>query len=287
VVGTNYRTYGPAIASWLNRAFSVAGEFGPNYNRSDGLVKQTFAQLPGAPRTFVHKCHGGPDSLVTSRETFEVATRFFFGNIKVRLKLVTAKVKRGKDLFGKSEFFFGVSIKPRRVDFELFHQSAEAENCYGPFSKEDLSDKSTDGVSFNWVNGDNGERLIWEGWLDTGASALAPERPREGTKSGDAQKAAQPNDIVIRLDFYLGERDLFGIGFSDNVVFRKQYYARAVFDDVSNLATLRQLVLHTGEDFTDPEQTKPMRQKKSPTDWEFDITGTGFDATFGLTFAVV
>ena len=101
------------------------------------------------------------------------------------------------------------------------------------------------------------------------------------------RRPAQPDDIVIRLDFYLGERDLFGIGFSDNVVFRKQYYARAVFDDVSNLATLRELVLHTGEDFTDPEQAKTMRQKKSPTDWEFDITGTGFDATFGLTFAVV
>jgi hypothetical protein len=28
-------------------------------------------------------------------------------------------------------------------------------------------------------------------------------------------------------------------------------------------------------------------RKKSLTAWEFDITGTGFDATFGLTFAVV
>ena len=52
----------------------------------------------------------------------------------------SAKVKRGQDLFGKSEFFFGVSIKPRRVDFDLFHQSAEAENCYGPFSTDDLTD---------------------------------------------------------------------------------------------------------------------------------------------------
>jgi hypothetical protein len=287
VVGTNYRTYGPAVASWLNRAFSVAGEFGPNYNRSDGLVKQTFAQLPGAPRTFVHKCHGGPDSLVTSRETFEVATRFFFGNLKVRLNLLKAEVKRGKDLFGKSEFFFGVSIKPRRVDFELFHQSAEAENCYGPFSTKNLIDKTKDGVSFNWADGDNGERLIWEGWLDTGATTLATDGPSGGTTSGEAQKDTQPNDIVIRLDFYLGERDLFGIGFSDNVVFRKQYYARAVFGDVRNLATLRELVLHTGENFKDPAQTTPMRQKGSVTDWEFDITGTGFDATFGLTFAVV
>ena len=104
-------------------------------------------------------------------------------------------------------------------------------------------------------------------------------------QGGDGQKPAQPDDIVMRLDFYLGERDLFGIGFSDNVVFRKQYYARAVFDDVSDLATLRELVLHTGEDFTDPAQAKTMR-RTSPTTWEFDITGTGFDATFGLTFAV-
>ena len=101
-----------------------------------------------------------------------------------------------------------------------------------------------------------------------------------------AQKPAQPDDLVLRLDFYLGERDLFGIGFSDNVVFRKQYYARAVFDDVSDLATLRNLVLHTGEDFTDPAQAKTMR-RTSPTTWEFDIGGTGFDATFGLAFAVV
>jgi hypothetical protein len=214
-----------------------------------------------------------------------VATRFFFGNIKVRLKLVKAKVKRGKDLFGKSEFFLGVSIKPRRVDFELFHQSAEAENCYGPFSNEDLSDKTTHGVSFNWADGDDGERLIWEGWLDTGAATLGTDRPRDGVRSGDVQKRAQPDDIVIRLDFYLGERDLFGIGFSDNVVFRKQYYARAVFDDVGNLASLRELVLHTGEDFTDPAHATTMR-RTSPTTWEFDITGTGFDATFGLTFAV-
>ena len=72
VVGTNYRTYGVKASAWANRLFSVADEFGPNYNRSDGLVKQQSAQIPGAPRTFVHKCHGGVDSLVTSREAFEI-----------------------------------------------------------------------------------------------------------------------------------------------------------------------------------------------------------------------
>ena len=73
-----------------------------------------------------------------------------------------------KDLFGKSEFMLGVSIKPRPVDFDLFHQSAEAENCYGPFSEEDLSDEPE---QFPWGVP---ERLIWEGWLDVRS---IPRRP--------------------------------------------------------------------------------------------------------------
>jgi hypothetical protein len=127
----------------------VNEEFGMNYNRSDGLVKQAYAQLQVAPRTFVHKCHGGPDSLVTSREAFEIGTRFFFGNVRARLRLVSAQVHRGKDLFGKSECFFRVSIKPRRVGFDLFHQSPEAENCYGPFSQVDLNDPEP---GFGWLD---------------------------------------------------------------------------------------------------------------------------------------
>ena len=34
-------------------------------------------------------------------------------------------------------------------------------------------------------------------------------------------------DMVLRADVYVGERDTFGIGFSDNVIFRKQFYLRA------------------------------------------------------------
>ena len=126
IVGTNYRTYDTRIASFANRLFSVDNEYGTNYNCSDGLVKQTYAQIPGVPRTFIHKSHSGKDSIVNSREAFEIATRFFFGNLRARLRFVRGKVTRGKDLFGKSEFFLGVSIKPRGVDFELFHQSKEA-----------------------------------------------------------------------------------------------------------------------------------------------------------------
>lgn len=260
VVGTNYRTYSVAVSSWLNRLFSVAGEGGPTYNRSDGLVKQSSAELPGAHRTFVHKCHGGNDSLVTSREAYEIATRFFFGNIRARLSLVTAKVERGGDFFGKSEFFFGVSLKPRKVDFDLFHQSPEAENCYGPFHKQDLSDKKVD---FNWARPKT--RLIWEGFLD--ASKLVPDEARGNIV-----------DMVLRADFYVGERDTLGVGFSDNVIFRKQYYLRAVLDQALTL------YCHTGEEFMKPGYQPRVKDRMPsiPRGWTFDVSGTGFSATLAL-----
>ena len=265
VVGTNYRTYSVSVASWLNRLFSVTGEGGPAYNRSDGLVKQAYAQIPGAYRTFVHKCHGGHDSLVTSREAYEIATRFFFGNVRARLRLVEAKIQRGGDWFGKSEYFFGVSVKPRQVDFELFHQSPEAENCYGPFSKADLTDPPAE---INWP--DPSTRLIWEGFLD--ASKLAPDHDRGGIV-----------DMVIRIDIYVGERDKYGVGFSDNVIFRKQYYLRAVLGD--ELTLFR----HTGERFMQKEKDygKYVPEPEdymtvTPTGWTFPVNGTGFTATLGL-----
>ena len=258
VVGTNYRSYSITPAIMLNRVFSAGGEYGPNYNRSDGLVKQAFAQIPGAPRAFVHKCHGGIDSLITARESFEVATRFFFGNVRVRLRLVRGKITRGQDLFGKSEFFFGVSIKPRRVDFELFHQSAEAENCYGPFRNVDLSDRD---LAFSWAD-DN--KLIWEGYLNT-MPILNDE-------------SITTKDMVMRLDFYVGERDLFGIGFSDNLIFRKHYYVRAI------LSPNLRLYLHTGEEFAlDEFQPSTEQEMRIVADgWEFDVVGTGFEGTFRI-----
>jgi hypothetical protein len=256
VVGTNYKTFGSRVSSLANRLFSIGGEYGPNYNRSDGLVKQTNAQIPDAPRTFVHKCHGGMDSLVTSREAYEIATRFFFGNIRARLRLLSAEVSRGKDFFGKSEFFFGVRIKPRGVDFELFHQSADAENCYGPFNELDLSDKDP---AFTWADDD---RLIWEGYLD---STQVPAASNEDVK-----------DMVLRLDIYVGERDLFGVGFSDNVILRKQYFVRARWEPSL------QLELHTDESFErDPTKTGHVMEA-SDQGWEFGITETGFTGRFRI-----
>jgi hypothetical protein len=270
VVGTNYRTYTERIATGLNRLFSAPQEFGWNYNRSDGLVKQFAAQLPQAPRTFVHKCHGGYDSVVTARESFEVATRFFHGDVRARVNLVDARVKRGLDRFGKSEIFFGMSIKPRRVDFDLFHQSAEAENCYGPFATPDLSDPLDESRGgFAWAGPG---RLIYEGWFDT--SRISPIA---------TAGASVPRDLVIRLDFYVGERDLFGIGFSDNVIFRKQYYLRAFTagpDKLSASFENLQMHLYTDESFADDAPGTPMEFRDGR--WVFSIGGTGFEATLGI-----
>jgi pimeloyl-ACP methyl ester carboxylesterase len=270
VVGTNYRTYEVTAARWANRLFSVSEDYGPSYNQSDGLVKQTYAQLPGAPRTYVHKCHGGRDSLVTSREAFEIATRFFFGNLRARLRMIEGTVTRGKDFFGKSEFFFGVSVKPRRVDFDLFHQSVEAENCYGPF-RQTNADKDIDfsddpsTLTFSWAGQD---RLIWEGYLDTSQVIVDP--------------SVGERDLVFRLDFYVGERDLFGLGFSDNVVFRKQYYLRALID-----RTPPPLYCLTGEDFGIRAHPKGTALRARNGGWIFEVRGTGFRGTFGLELATI
>lgn len=83
----------------------------------------------------------------------------------------------------------------------------------------------------------------------------------------------------MRLDFYVGERDLFGIGFSDNVIFRKQYYVRAILEP--QLA----LQLYDSEKFADGIDGKPMN--KTENGWEFDVAGTGFTATLRVSFESV
>lgn len=256
VVGTNYRAYNYTSSRILNRLFSAEEDGGASYNRSDGLVKQKSAQIPGAPRTFIHKCHGGTDSIINSREAYEIASRFLFGDIRARLRLVEATIKsnKGADFKGKSEYFIGVSVKPRGVDFELFHQSREAENCYGPFNSKDFSDSS---VKFDWA-GDN--RLIWEGFL--------------------LRNHKKP-DLVMRLQFYVSERDVFGFGFSDNIIFLAHYFVRAVIDP-----NRFQLRLYNDENFGKCDGVEvvdggiPMTKTSDNRGWQFQVEGRNFQGSF-------
>jgi hypothetical protein len=96
----------------------------------------------------------------------------------------------------------------------------------------------------------------------------------EGYLGGSA-RAGRP-DLVMRADFYVGERDLFGVGFSDNVVFQKQYYVRAILEPALRLR------LYTGEEFQEDaaeEPTQGVAMREVDGGWEFDIGGTGFEAT--------
>jgi len=70
------------------------------------------------------------------------------GNVDARLNRLDAEIQRGFDRFGKSEIFFGVSIKPRKFDFDLVHQSAEAETTPAPVHSKDVSDVDP---TFGWA----------------------------------------------------------------------------------------------------------------------------------------
>jgi hypothetical protein len=90
--------------------------------------------------------------------------------------------------------------------------------------------------------------------------------------------------MVMRVDFYVGERDLYGIGFSDNVIFRKQYYIRAVAGARKDLSTSfegLQVFLHRDEDFT--ETAEGVKLRRGDQGWAFRIEGTGFKARLGVT----
>ena len=259
VVGTNYRAYsvGPAVAA--NRLSSIGREGSWAYNRSDGLVSQRSASLDGAHRAFVHKCHGGDDSLVTVRESYEVATRFFFGTHRARLLLQQARIRKGQDWFGKSEFYIGVSVKPRNLDFELWHQSKEAENCYGPYSDPALTTLEVAGPVAERYRGMGEDRELVSLVLDL-------------------SKSLTRGDIVFRLDLYVGERDTYGIGFSDQEIIKQQFFLQAKMD-----ADGIRLIYHPTAGFG---VGPPQDLGTDPGGWEFRVGGPDrpFEGRFRVEF---
>ena len=297
VVGTDFRAYDIKAASLANQISNLLDNGGISGNHSDGLVLQQAAQLPGSPRTFVHKCHGGRDSLVTSREAYEIAMRFLHGTHHIALRLQDAKITHNGDwgLF-RNEFYLGVSIKPRGVDFNLFQQSMEAQNCYGPFDSKtfdgggDVADalaKPLTKWDYDQPHWAGPGRLLWEGWID------AKNLFQEST-----------NGAVFRLDIFVGEDDPGG--FSDKVIFRKQLFAQ-VFP-----GSPPTLFVHAGEQYLDPKDYPDAasvdRVAKEPgtgglttvvqraqecagagdgtsAGWDFTVSGTGFSGTFHVEIA--
>ncbi|HEY0866631.1 MAG TPA: alpha/beta fold hydrolase [Fimbriimonas sp.] len=218
VVGTNHRDYIKAVsllnqvANWLQ---------GREANHSDGLVMQESAALSGAYRADVHKSHGGNDSLITSREAFELATRFFFGNVQVTVRCLRAHIhdrRRGflevvkGALDGVPEYYLGFSLKPRDIDFFLHYQKEDSENCFGPYSKADISQEEF--VRDRHDPSKNG--VIFEGFLN---SAL-------GKFDTGRKNAGELKNMVVRFDIYVGERDSFLLGHSDQKIVDAQSYIR-------------------------------------------------------------
>lgn len=250
IVGTNWRTYDNRIASLLNRFFAIEGDGGRLYNKSDGLVKQRYATLDGAHRADVHKCHGGSDSLVTSREAYEIANRFFFGDRLVRLYFLDGQVNKRSEWFSrlnKPEYYFGVSVKPRGVDFELFHQSEEAENCAGPFNDQNLS-KLKD------------QSLLLETFLDTQRSF------------------SRANEMGFQLMFYIGERDLGVLGYSDDIILHRPIYINAVRTGAKN----DEFKLQYFDDTTDDNAGWQDCELLDDGRWAFPLTNPYFQGRFAI-----
>ena len=294
VVGTDFRSYGNKAATVLNQMTNFADAGGVAGNHSDGLVMHSAAQLPGSPRTFIHKCHGGRDSLVTSREAYEIAMRFLHGTHHVSLRLQDAEITQGGD-WGpfRNEFYLGVSVKPRGVDFNLFQQSMEAQNCYGPFDSKTLSEGGdvTQALKEPLTRWNHSTplwagpgRLLWEGWID------AANLFKDST-----------NGAIFRLDIFVGEDDPGG--FSDKAILRKQVFAQVFPGKVPTL------FVHSGEQYLDPERypdlasvaeeakepsaeglTVPLQRARPCTGagrgtrsgWDFVVNGTGFTGTFHI-----
>jgi hypothetical protein len=110
-----------------------------------------------------------------------------------------------------------------------------------------------------------------------------PPRPSGHGSPPPPAAGAGRRDMVFRLDFYVGERDLLGVGFSDNVIFRKQYYLRAVASSRQSLSASLdnlEMYLYRDEDFTDTSQADLLTLENGA--WTFKIEGTGFEARLGI-----
>ncbi len=217
IVGTNYRAYNVAIATKLNQFASWLTL--QDQNHSDGLVKQTSATLIGANRADVFKCHGGADSLMTSREAFELATRFFFGDVRISVYVETAEVRKGfagsgllarvaTALDGDPEFYVGFSVKPRKLDFDLHRQDKESENCFGPIHTYQMT--AADFRLDSQANDATQDGLVYRGFLNR---LLIP---------------AGRDDLAFRFATYVGERDALLLGHSDTEIVNAQSYFQYV-----------------------------------------------------------
>jgi hypothetical protein len=82
----------------------------------------------------------------------------------------------------------------------------------------------------------------------------------------------------MRVDVYVGERDLFGIGFSDNVVFRKQFYVQAA------MQPRLKLYWYPDERFAEKgfQLSEANEMVSDESGWRFPVSGTGFEGALRI-----
>jgi pimeloyl-ACP methyl ester carboxylesterase len=164
VIGTREEGY----AAGLGRTGSLLRDNG----RSDGLVAQDHAWLEGCPRAYLHKIHGGPDSLITSRDSFEVVTRYLFGthDIEIALEPGSQLLNFDRD----SQYFVGLSVKVRAVDFFLHQMDRQSRNCIDLYRPSWVNNTQASGRPQNLVRQVAGqeraellkELVVYQGALD-------------------------------------------------------------------------------------------------------------------------
>ena len=200
VIGTDPDTYAWKMG-WLGAVLRGGG------GRSDGLVLQDNAYLYGSPRAYLYKCHGGVDSLITSRESYEVAKRFLFGTHDIKVS-----INEGSriDNFDPHAYYrVGCQVKVRDVDFSLHQMDPAAKNCiYLNHPENKLYVDRHTGVFTNPL-------LLYEGSLDLALSKTAGQMAFRFDLGLWAEDVPGFFDVLGRL----------GLGHSDYAVVQEQFMA--------------------------------------------------------------
>jgi len=205
--GTDHRDY----AFSGGRAGSLLRGGGAN----DGLVQLKNAYFQDSPRAFFHKPHGGVDSLITCRESFEAATRFLFAGHRVRIS-----IRPGSKVLNfnpECNYYLGCTVKVRDLDFVLNERSYRAGNTFVLFkAREDRKrwltyTKHSKSAKFA-VSDQNDNLAVFEGFLDI-------QRSADGGES-----------IMFRIDLEIIAETLparflgINLGHSDMKVMSEQFY---------------------------------------------------------------
>ena len=217
VVGTDPGSYA--------MAFGKAGEW-LRGRGGDGLVQTENAYFRNSPHTFIHKCHGGYDSLISSRASYEAATRFLFGTHRIRLRLLSDG-SRVTPFNEHCQYFLSVGVKVRGLDYFLYQRHRDGMNTFDMYRPGRRGNWLTNRGTFDSRTHPDGV-VIFDGYLDKARSvALAPGESGEGASLSGGRL---PLSVVFRLDLGINAENeprkllFWEIGHSDMDIFREQLY---------------------------------------------------------------